>query len=60
MKFDRIKLNETGDGREEDLFGKTWKDNGNMVYGEIKRKGKGKRMRVSGKESAEVTERKEK
>lgn len=41
---------------KEGLCGKPWKDNGNMEYGEIKRKGKRKRMRVSGMESAEVTE----
>lgn len=53
-------MNKTGDGRKEGLCGKTWRDSGNMEYGEIKRKGKGKRIRVSGKESAEVTEQKEK
>lgn len=27
---------------KDGLCGKTWKDNGNMEYGEIKRRGKGR------------------
>lgn len=38
VKFDQIHLNETGGGRKEALCGKPLKDNGNMEYGEIKRK----------------------
>lgn len=36
-------------GMKRKLCGKTWKDNENMEYGEIKRKAKVKRMRVLGK-----------
>lgn len=46
--------------RKECLCRKTWQDNGNMDNGEIERKGKEKRMRISVTERAEVTEPKEK